>query len=61
MSLKMIFQNETHLDKIFTGQKAIVENLFHKTVLSVDEVGTVAVGAAGKVWTERFYISLLKA
>ena len=46
MQLSTIFENEAHLDKIFAGQKAKVENLFHKTILQVDEVGTVAVGAA---------------
>jgi serpin B len=46
MTIKSIFTNEATLDKIFTGKKGKVDNLLHKTILSVDEVGTVAVGAA---------------
>ena len=47
MKIKTIFTNEASLEKIFTGKKVKVDNLLHKTILSVDEVGTVAVGAAG--------------
>jgi serine protease inhibitor len=50
MTIKSIFTNEATLDKIFTKKKAKVENLLHKTILSVDEVGTVAVGASGWLW-----------
>jgi len=47
MKIKSIFTNEATLDKIFNDKKVKVGNLLHKTILSVDEVGTVAVGAAG--------------
>ncbi|CAG9810580.1 unnamed protein product [Chironomus riparius] len=45
MGLESIFDNNVHLAKIFTGQNAKMTNLLHKTLLRVDEIGTVAVGA----------------
>ncbi|CAG9810579.1 unnamed protein product [Chironomus riparius] len=46
MGLSSIFDDQAHLDKIFSKRFAKVSNLFHKNVLTVNEIGTVAVAAA---------------
>ena len=50
MGFASIFDDQAHLDKIFTRENVKVSNLFHKNVLTVDEFGTVAVGAAGELF-----------
>ncbi|XP_070509096.1 alaserpin-like [Chironomus tepperi] len=47
MSFKEMFEDEAHMEKIFLENKAQVENLLHKAILRVDEIGTVAAGVAG--------------